>query len=259
MQIALIDMITEKTYRPGRKRMRIQVAGIQVDLCCSGRTAAQAEAYRAPASFDMPAQLTIDVTGEEVLATDPYIGSADEAEYLGSGECFARALPHFDALMLHACAVDYRGRALCFSAPSGTGKTTHARLWQGFFGAELINDDKPVLRRQSGVWRCFGSPWCGSSGRGENRSAPLAAICFIERGTENRIEQLTPAEAFPLFMSQTVYALPRRELELFLPLADRLLREVPQYIITCRMDAAAAYCARDVIFKLGVPHERDDA
>ena len=92
-------------------------------------------------------------------------------------------MPDFDGLVLHASAVSVDGRAFLFVAPSGAGKSTHARLWCEQFGprAVTLNDDKPLLRRQGGTWRVYGTPWSGPHGVNANASAPLHALCLNGR------------------------------------------------------------------------------
>ena len=68
------------------------------------------------------------------------------------------------------------------------------------------------------------------------------------RGEENELLPLTPAEALPLFMSQTVFQLGRADLVRLMDLADQLLREVAVYRLTCRNDDSAAEFVRAAIF-----------
>ena len=107
-----------------------------------------------------------------------------------------RRLPFYDAFLIHAAALEVDGAAYLFAAPSGTGKTTHARLWQQQLGpkAHFINGDKPVLRVLDGTFFACGTPWNGKEGLGANLVCPVGGICFLERGTENRIRRLAPAE-----------------------------------------------------------------
>lgn len=150
--------------------------------------------------------------------------------------------------MLHASAVEYGGQAVCFSAPPGTGKSTHTEKWVRLFGASILNDDKPALRRESGVWQVYGTPWCGKEALHQNRSAPLRAICFLFQGEENALQPLTPAEAFPLLLSQTLFRLHREDMDRLLAAADRLLRETNVFRLICRNDDSAAYFVREKLF-----------
>lgn len=123
------------------------------------------------------------------------------------------------------------GNAYLFSGPCGRGKSTHTRLWQSAFGeaASVFNDDKPALRRLKSGWYAYGTPWCGKDGINKNEKWPLAGICFLKKAEHNRIRQLTPEEALPLLLGQTLHRLSPENMSLLLTHVDRLLREVPVY------------------------------
>ena len=227
--------------------MRYEIAGLLVEMSPGGRTAAQAEAYLAPA-LGRPPDFTIRSDARAARARCPELGSVDLAEYLATGDCFALGLLAHGGMMLHAAAVEYRGRAVCFSAPPGVGKSTMAERWVRLFGAEVLNDDKPALRRVDGRWRAWGTPWAGTSGIQQNRSAPLEAVCFLFRGGENAAAPLTPAEALPLLLSQTPFYLKKEDMDRLLAAADRLLREVRFFRLCCRNDDTAARFARKFLF-----------
>ena len=227
--------------------MLYEIADLLVEMNPSGRTAAQAEAYRASA-LSREADLTIAVDGKTALERCPALESEDMAEYIASGDLFAVGLLRNEGMMLHASAVDYRGRAVCFSAPPGTGKSTHTERWARLFGASILNDDKPALRRIDGVWRVYGTPWSGKEDLSQNRGVPLAAVCFIFRGAENRMERLNPAQALQMLLSQTPFHLYREDMNRLLTTADRLLRETDVYRLTCRNEDDAARFARSALF-----------
>ena len=227
--------------------MLYRIADLLVEMSPSGRTAAQAEAYLASA-VGRSADIGIRVDGASALAQCPELETEDMAEYIATGDCFAVGLLRNEGMMLHASAVEYGGRAVCFSAPPGTGKSTHAERWARLFGASILNDDKPALRRAGGLWRVYGTPWSGKEDMSQNRSAPLAAVCFLFRGEENALEPLTPAQALPLLLSQTPFRLRREDMERLLTTADCLLRETKVFRLTCRNDDSAARFARDRLF-----------
>ena len=170
----------------------------------------------------------------------PNLSYAD-AVYLESGMQFYISLLHFNGLMLHASAVALGGRAYLFSGPCGRGKSTHTRLWQDVFGecAQVFNDDKPALRRLDGRWYAYGTPWCGKDGINLNQKWPLGGICFLEQARENRIRLLNAAEALPYFMAQTIYQLWPHEMDMLLASLDKLLQEVPVFLLENRPEEAA--------------------
>ena len=85
-------------------------------------------------------------------------------EYAYVGAEFNRKFLKYGGIMIHSSAVEVDGKAYLFSAPCGTGKSTHTKQWQKYFGADqaiIINDDKPVLRRLEDGWYAYGTPLVG--------------------------------------------------------------------------------------------------
>ncbi len=107
------------------------------------------------------------------------------------------AMEH-DTLLLHASTVIHEGRAYLFLGKSGTGKSTHSRMWlEAFPTAELLNDDHPIVRTHAdGSIIAYGSPWSGKTPCYRNLSAPLGAIIRIERALTNELVPLRPLKGF---------------------------------------------------------------
>lgn len=184
------------------------------------------------------------VIRESEYRPDAWKGVSQELYcYLESGAHFYAKLLHFEGMMLHASAVAYGGRAYLFSGPCGIGKSTHTGLWRSCFGDEavIINDDKPALRYLDGRWYAYGTPWCGKDGINVNTRAPLAGICFLEQGQENRMTLLDPHEVLPLILQQTL----RRFKSLdranrLLENLQNLLSHIPVYQLVNRPEPEAA-------------------
>ena len=159
----------------------------------------------------------------------------DYAEILCIYRHIAEKLPLFDRFVMHGAAVKCGESAYIFTAPSGTGKTTHLRLWQEYLGDSVcvINGDKPILKIENGEVAAYGTAWAGKERLGNNTSAPLKAICILKRGKENKIYKVDPKEYFAVLLNQ-IY-LPKNEeaarknLELFSKLVDL----VPVYVLEC--------------------------
>ena len=154
----------------------------------------------------------------------------------------AEKMPEYDTFLMHASAIAVDGEAFLFTAPSGTGKSTHVRLWRELLGerAVMINDDKPLLRVADGKATVFGSPWNGKHRLGTNTSAPVRAICFLERSTENRIREVPPAEIYPGLLAQTYRPENAEALLRTLKLLKRLQQCVRFYRLGCNMNPDAA-------------------
>lgn len=155
----------------------------------------------------------------------------------------------YGGFLLHAAVIEVDGRAYAFSAPSGTGKSTHIALWRRLLGerVQIVNGDKPILRYRDGHFIAYGTPWCGKEGWQRNASAPLAAICFLERSEENRIRRLTSAEAIDHVFHQLLRPKTAAEMDATLSLTDTLLREVPIYLLGCNISEEAARLAYETL------------
>lgn len=225
---------------------RYVIADLVVDMEVSGRTERQAAAYAAEA--DGPADITLACDVRRVLELNPQIPTWELAEYLGTGMVFAQHLLRFYGTYIHASAVVLDGKAYLFSAPSGTGKSTHTEKWCRLFGATYLNDDKPAIRPVDGQWIAYGTPWSGKHDLSEPKGYPLAGIAFVKRGEMNSIRRLPAAEAVPKVMSQSLWQLHaeiimNRQLEV----VDRLVRSVPIWELTCRNDDEAAWVSHNAM------------
>lgn len=163
--------------------------------------------------------------------------------YMETGRLFSVALLAHSGLHLHASAVALDGKAYLFSAPSGTGKSTHTRFWQQVFGeaAQVFNDDKPALRYVDGQWYAYGTPWCGKDGINQNKKIPLAGICFLKQAKENRIRRLAASEAVQKLLWQTIHRFRTVEnMDRTLAQVDLLVREIPVFELENRPEPEAA-------------------
>ena len=115
-----------------------------------------------------------------------------------------RQIIRYDRVVLHASAVIYKEKAYLFTAPSGGGKSTQARIWEVYNNAEVLNGDKVVLHEAGNELIAYGGPIAGSSSIYVNKSAPVAAIFQLEKGLCNRIAPLTLREGFLLLYSEAV-------------------------------------------------------
>ncbi len=142
------------------------------------------------------------------------------------------------AVSLHSSLVRRReGDAVLFTAPSGTGKSTQASLWERHAGAETLNGDRSILRQIDGVWTAFGSPFAGTSGIYRRESAPIRAIVVLRQAPENTIRRLGTAEAFRALYSESV--LPRWNTEAHAEVIDlvtALAAALPVYLLACTPD-----------------------
>ena len=225
---------------------KYRIADLVIEMDCGGRTAKQAEPYLTDDS--LTPDFSISISAEEIEAArvhNPHL-STDEWEYILSATAFYRGLIHFNGFMLHASAILYQARAFLFSAPSGTGKSTHTSLWQKHFGHErvrILNDDKPAIRRIGDTIYAFGTPWSGKHDISIPIGVPIAGIGFLERAEENTIEKMTSREALQNLFSQTLRRLPDDDLDLLSEELSILLCQIPIYRLNCNISEEAAVLA----------------
>ena len=156
-----------------------------------------------------------------------------------------------DTLLFHGSAIAVDGRAVLFTAKSGTGKSTHTRLWRQVFGdrAVMVNDDKPFLKlTETGVLAC-GSPWSGKHGLDTNITVPLQGICILERGRENQIHRISPEEALPMLLHQSYCPLEPEKGARFEERVRLLAETVPLWHMYCNMDPSAAEVSHKAMSK----------
>lgn len=215
------------------------ITGLTVEMDARGRTAAQAQSYLCP-----PGKPDIIIAGDwrPLKQAQPHL-SEDDCEYLITGDSFYRQLLKFDGMLIHASAVMMDGRAYLFSAPCGTGKSTHTALWRRVFGPDralILNDDKPALRLEDGVFYAYGTPWSGKTDQNINARVPLAGICMLGRGETNSIRPFGGAAAIHALLEQTVRPRDPELLGRMLDLLDKLLTTVPVWQMNCNMEPEAA-------------------
>lgn len=160
---------------------------------------------------------------------------------------FLRKLAYYvlqkaNGTLFHCSAVEVNGKAYLFTAPSGTGKSTHARLWKKLLGdlAVIINDDKPIIRKTEEGFFVYGTPWQGKHDLGENRKTEIKALCLIKQAKQNSIRQASLKEFFPVFFNQSLRPQTTEQADNLLKLGLDLLSSVKLYILECNTDISSA-------------------
>ena len=220
--------------------IRIKLAGVPVGIDNQYEIAPRLEGWL---TDETPA-FTVRVAPEELAAEDEGRGfPPDYLEYICVYRHIAERLPDWDAFVFHGVAMGLEGLAYLFTAPSGTGKTFHGRLWYHNLDGKawFLNGDKPILRRTETGFRVYGTPWRGKENYGVNADLPAQGICILRRGPEIAISP-TPPEELVRFLSRQIYFPhdPERAAKL-LDLLDALCTTVPAWTLIC---AKNARCAR---------------
>lgn len=200
---------------------------------------------------DAPAETEIFVTEADIaredVSQDENGGGKFTADYLESLAVYRKIcewLLDRDILLFHCSALAVGGRAYLFAAPSGTGKSTHTRLWRERFGEKvtMINDDKPLLHVSDKRITVYGTPYGGKDGIHANTSAEVGGIVLLRRAAENTITKLLPEEAYPALLNQTYRRADPAGMEKTLGLVWSLTR-LPIFSLGCTISTEAAEIA----------------
>jgi hypothetical protein len=144
---------------------------------------------------------------------------------------FITAVADRGGVCLHSSTIKFGGQAVCFSAPSGTGKTTHTNLWRGVYpDVEVLNGDMCYLFVEDGAVWFYGAPWCGTSGECMNERVSVRSVVFLEQAKENIIRELEPHETFMRLSARCF--MPAWDERLFLKALDTV--EAVTGMLTCR-------------------------
>ena len=157
---------------------------------------------------------------------------------------FCQQIVEHGRFFLHASAVVVEGEAYLFSAPSGTGKSTHTALWRKLFPQSyILNDDKPVIWPTEEGITAWGTPFSGKSDLQVNRGVPLRGICFLKQAEENRIGPLSGAGALAMLLNNTWRPGSSRSMERLLDMVEQVMAEIPLYEMACTREPQAARMA----------------
>ena len=138
-----------------------------------------------------------------------------------------------NSMMLHASVVDYKGKGILFTAPSGTGKSTQAFLWEKELEAEIINGDRAIIRKLDN-YEVYGSPLAGSSNIYKNKKVPLRTIVVLRQAKYNKIKKISLREAYIYLMSEfSVSPWNKAVVDEQSKWVLQLIKEVPVYMLEC--------------------------
>lgn len=153
-----------------------------------------------------------------------------------------------NVILFHSSAIETDGEAYLFTAPSGTGKSTHARLWREYLGdrAKMINDDKPLIKITADRAFVYGTPWDGKHRLSRNVSVPVKAVCFLERGSNNVIEKVNEG-IIPGLFAQTYRPEGKENLATVLNSVIKLTSLAEFYRLKCNMEPEAARVAYEAM------------
>ena len=199
---------------------------------------------------DDPEELSVSVSPEEILEEET---RCDDQEEWKNAKSYYESLVLYrkictdlafrDIILIHGSSLMVDGEAYLFCAPSGTGKSTHTRLWREVLGDRvvMINDDKPLIRMdEDGTPVIYGTPWNGKHHLGDDISAPLKNICFLERGNINSIEPMAQADIIPRLIKCTFRPDGPAGTMAVLGTLEKMTGRIKVWKLKCNMDPEAA-------------------
>ena len=151
---------------------------------------------------------------------------------------------------LHSASNYYQEKAWLYSASSGTGKTTHVKLWEKLYAVPVLNGDLNLLGMENDEVFVYGIPWCGTSGVYTTKKYPLGGIILLKRGTENRVCKL-PQDERQLYTAQRMIspAWTEKQVDDSLLFAEKLSDRIPIRRLYCTQEPSAAVVMKEYIDK----------
>ena len=225
---------------------KIKLANIVIDI--QGQYSYLKEYCRDYLTEETP-DLTIEITGEDILAEKRLAGTQNAnlpyLETLAALRKIAEVIPKKNCFLMHGAVLSWKGNGYMFTAPSGTGKSTHVALWKKYLGdsVEIISGDKPILKVDEQGICIYGTPWAGKERWQINTGVPLKGICVLQRGLSNQIRRVNPLEILPQLLQQVHYTENTVMAAKTMELLDKVLESVPIYQMRCNISEEAVKCS----------------
>lgn len=193
-----------------------------------------------------------DTSFSETFFTQKSFPVMMDSRYMWSSVSLAQLLLSENAFFIHSSFIEIGGKAVLFSAPCGTGKSTQAALWEKHRSAEVINGDKAGILVENGVYAC-GAPFCGTSGICKNKNLPLGAIVFLSQSPQNHIRKCNGSDALQKLMQNIYldYSAPD-EARMFVDLAIQIINNIPIFDFGCTPDEDAVITLEKTLKAEGV-------
>ena len=221
-----------KTYKIAEKTIEIRSVYENVHKLCADYTA------------DGTPDFCIETTDADITAelSSELSRSPSYLETLAVYRKISEAILEFDTFLMHGSVMAVDGQAYMFTAPSGTGKSTHSRLWRELLGdrAVMVNDDKPLLRVTDSGVIAYGTPWNGKHHLGSNIGVPLKAVAILHRSEQNSVVSAERTRVYPVMMQQIYRPADPIKMVKTVQLFDKVLDNVALFELYCNMEPEAA-------------------
>lgn len=164
---------------------------------------------------------------------------------------FGIAIAPLGAIAIHSSVIVKDGGASLFLGESGTGKSTHTRLWrENIEGSKLLNDDSPIIRLVDGIPTVFGSPWSGKTPCYRNLSFPIRGFVRLSQAPHNKIKRLGTLNAIGALLPSCppAFAYDDTLQDCICDTLSQMIAKVPVYHLECLPDGDAARLSHNTIF-----------
>ena len=158
---------------------------------------------------------------------------------------------NFGSIVFHSSLIEYDNKGILICGPSGTGKTTHARLWRDKENALIINGDRPLCSKQDKIWYGYGTPWCGTSGEMINRKVEIRAIVVLEQHSKNILTKLDNMTSIAKVISNVIVPMwDDAMMNKAMDYIQDIIENIPVYNLKCLPNYEAVEVLKNEIDKL---------
>lgn len=149
---------------------------------------------------------------------------------------------------LHSASILYHDKAWLFSAPSGTGKSTHTDIWNRLFQTPVLNGDLNLIGIENQTPVVYGTPWCGTSGIYTPKAYPLGGITLLKRGLHDQVLPMARDEQMFSVMQRLISPSWTSQMLCWnLEFTEQLLSHIPVFRLQCTKQDSAAYTMKQTI------------
>lgn len=237
-------MIT-KVYRIAEKNIEINSLYSDVHDYCADYLINAIPDFSVNISLDDIAYEQKRADEENLAENKPIIRYSDGyLEELAVYRKIAEKMIDYNTILFHGSVISVDNEGYLFTAKSGTGKSTHTKLWMKYLKekATMVNDDKPLISINDSAI-VYGTPYMGKHLIGNNIHVPLKAICILNRGEKNVIREINPNEAYSMLIQQVYKSRNIERLKMTMELIIKMFKYVKFYSLECNMEIEAAKIA----------------
>ena len=230
---------------------KYSIAGIIIEMNPKyERTSKQAKPYLIDTSVEPAFKLDLSIDRiNELKKTYDHL-SLEDIEYIFLGQLFYRYILQHDGILLHSSCVVKDNKAYLFSAPSGTGKSTHTTLWlEKFPDAYILNDDKPAIIYKDNTLYAAGTPFSGKHDISRNLLVPIQGICFLERSETNWIKEIDKKQAIFEILNQTERVPYEEDMNLILHHISNIVSNIIVHKMGCNISKEAVFTSYNKMSK----------